>query len=64
MSARVTRSAQGDEVLFDIVSEQAALPQVMHLEFTHSSAILAAPAISPQYFLPQFLVCCGIQPKS
>jgi hypothetical protein len=49
MKPCVTRCAQSDEVLFGIVSEQAALPNVMNLEFAHGSTLLATPAVSTQH---------------
>jgi len=42
----VTRSAQGDQVLFRIVAEQAPCLKVMNLESTHAAAMLAAPSVS------------------
>ena len=35
---------------------------MMHLEFTHGSAVLAAPPVPLQYFFPQLVVGDGIQP--
>jgi hypothetical protein len=58
----VTPSTQGDQILFGIITELAARLNMMHLEFTHGSAMLAAPPISLQYFFPQFVVGDGIKP--
>jgi hypothetical protein len=49
MDLHVASSAQGDKVLFGIVAEQAALPNMMHLEFSHAPAMLAAPPIPLQH---------------
>jgi len=48
MDLFVTRSAQGDQVLFSVVAEQAAWLNVMNLELTHTPAILATPSVSLQ----------------
>jgi hypothetical protein len=58
----VAPDAQGDQIHFAIITEQAARLNMMHLEFTHRSAVLAAPPISLQYFFPQFVVRDGIKP--
>jgi hypothetical protein len=46
MDPFVTRSAQGNQVFFRIVAEQATWLIVMNLELTHAGARLAAPSIS------------------
>ena len=56
--------AQGDQILFGIITEQAARLNMMHLEFTHAPAMLAAPPVSLQYLFAQFVVRNGIQPQS
>jgi hypothetical protein len=60
----VAPDAQGDQILFRIITEQAARLNMMHVQFTHRSAMLAAPPVSLQYFFPQFVVRNGIQPQS
>jgi hypothetical protein len=62
MDPFVTPSAHCDQVLFRIITELAARLNVMHLELTHRSAMLAAPRVSFQYFFPQFVVRDRIQP--
>jgi len=62
MDLFVTPSTQGDQIPFGIITQPAARLNVMHLEFTHRSAMLAAPPVSFQYFFPQFVVRDGIQP--
>ncbi len=46
MDLFVTRSAQGDQVLFRIVAEQAARLNMVHLEVCHTATILTAPAVA------------------
>jgi hypothetical protein len=62
MDLFVTRRAQGDQILFGIITEPAARLNMMHLEFTHRSAMLAAPPVSLQYFFPQLVVRDRIKP--
>jgi hypothetical protein len=61
MDLFVTPSTQGDQIPFRIIAEPAARVNMMHLEVTHRSAMLAAPPISLQYFFPQFVVRDRIQ---
>jgi hypothetical protein len=61
MDLFVTPGAQG-EIPFGIITQPSARLNVMYLKFTHRSATLAAPPVSLQYFLPQFVVGGGIQP--
>jgi hypothetical protein len=63
MDPFVTPSAQGDQVLFRVVTEPAAGLNVMYLEFSHRSAMLAAPPVSLEYSLPQFAMRHGIKPR-
>jgi len=44
MELFVAARTQCDQIRFRVVSEQAALLNVMHLEFAHGSAILAPPS--------------------
>jgi hypothetical protein len=46
MDLFVTRSAQGDQVFFPIIAEQAARLNMVHLEVCHTATILTAPAIA------------------
>jgi len=62
MNLFVALSAQGDQILFGIIAEPATRLNMMHLEFTHRSAMLTAPPVSLQYFSPQFVVRDRIQP--
>jgi hypothetical protein len=64
MDLSVTPSAQRDQIHFGIITEPTARLNMMNLEFTPGSAMLAAPPISLQYFFPQFVVRDGIQPES
>jgi hypothetical protein len=58
----VARVAQSDPIIFGIITEQTARLNMMHLEFTHGSAVLATPPVSLQYLFPQFVVRHGINP--
>jgi hypothetical protein len=58
---RVTVSTKSYEIVLLVVSEPATGLNMMHLEFMHRSAALAAPAISLQYFLSQFVVRDWVQ---
>ena len=63
MDLLVASSAQSDEILFGIITEKAARLNMMHLEFTHRSAMLAPPPISLEYLLPQLVVGDRIKPQ-
>lgn len=56
MDLLVASDAQGDEVLFGIVTEQTALSSMVNLQFTHRSAALATPPVSLQGSFAQSLV--------
>jgi hypothetical protein len=56
MDLVVASSAQGDEILFGIIAEQTTLSNMMHLEFTHAPAMLAAPAVSLQNLSAQSMI--------
>jgi hypothetical protein len=49
MELYVTRCTYSDEVLCGVVSEQAALPNMMDVEVTHGSTLLAPPSVSMQH---------------
>ena len=54
--ALMTRSAEGDQILFRIMAEITSPPHVMDVEICHGSAALTAPPISIQDSLPESLV--------
>jgi len=57
----VTRSAQGDQVLFRIVAEQAPCLKVMNLKITPRTTALAAPSVSLEHPSVEFLVEWNIE---
>jgi len=62
VNSRVTVSTKSYEIVLLVVPEPAARLNMMHLEFTHRSAMLAAPSVSLQNLFFQFVVGNGIQP--
>jgi hypothetical protein len=57
----VTGGAKCHEIFFRILAELAARFDMMHLQILGASAGLAAPAITPQDFLPQLLIGLGFE---
>lgn len=57
----MTQCAQGDQVLFGIVAEQAPWLNMMDLELIHAAAVLAAPSVPLEHRSMEFLVEWGIE---
>jgi len=57
----MTPGAEGDEVLFGIVAQSAALIDVVDLEVGRTAAGLAAPAIALQHLLAKSTVGLGVE---
>ena len=61
MDLIVTFRAEGDQVVFNIVSRLAAQEDVVYLQVGPLSTSLAAPAVPPQHLPVQLLVSFGIE---
>ena len=64
MHARVTFSAQGDQVLFLVGTRLAAEFEVVHLQILHAPADLAPPAVALQHLAVQFSIARRIESES
>jgi len=64
MSRSVTIRAQGDEILFRIISQPAARAEVVNLKILRRAAILAAPSIAREHLPGELAVRVGLKPKS
>jgi hypothetical protein len=53
--------AEGDEILFVILSEEAPPVEVMHLEILRSATALAAPPIPLEHLPTEFAIRTGIE---
>ena len=56
MGLLMARSTKCDYIFFDIVSEETARLNVMHLEICSSTAILAPPSVPVENSSVEFLV--------
>ena len=63
MGFTVATAAECNEVLGDVISEQASRANVMDLEIVWASAVLASPSVSLQDLSTEFAVGIGIQPE-
>ncbi len=63
MECLMTAAAEGDEVLFGVVSESASWVDVVDLEVGRTAAVLAAPAIALQHLLAKSTVGLRVEAK-
>ena len=63
MDFAVATAAECNEVLTDIVTQQASRANMMDLEIVWASAVLASPSVSLQDLSTEFAVGIGIQPE-
>jgi hypothetical protein len=64
VSRRMTNAAEGDQVLFSIVTRMAAKFLVVDFQVRHGAARLTSPAIATQDLLAKIVVRHRIQPQS
>jgi len=63
MECLMTAAAEGDEVLFGVVSESASWLNVVNLKVGRPAAVLAAPAIALQHLLAKSTVGLRVEAK-
>ena len=64
MCNEVASSAQGDQVLFRIISAPAAKTPVVNFQARLAATTLALPAVTLQHLLPNVIVQRGLQLKT
>src|SRR5438067_13078008 len=66
MNRTMTLAAEDNQIVFTICSQLASPNHVVDLELIAPATMLATPAIPPQDFQLEFVICCRIksQPTS
>ena len=64
MSGSVTACAEGNQILFDIISEPAARAEVVDMEVLRCAAVLAAPPIAREHLPGELAIRLGLKPQS